>query len=103
MKDEIIYPNFLIVGAARSGTTSLYNYLLQHPKVFLPKIKEPSFFSFANARLDFNVGNNNHVTNPEKYFDLFSSASHYVSVGEASTPYLYLYHNSISNIQKYIP
>ncbi len=39
-----ILPNFLIVGAAKSGTTSLYEYLNQHPDIFLPEFKEPQFF-----------------------------------------------------------
>ena len=38
-------PNLFIVGAAKAGTTALYHYLAQHPQVFLPRIKEPMFFS----------------------------------------------------------
>jgi hypothetical protein len=37
-------PTFLIVGAAKSGTTSLWEYVRQHPDVFLPEVKEPGFF-----------------------------------------------------------
>lgn len=37
-------PNFLIAGATRSGTTSLYGYLRAHPDVFIPAAKELSFF-----------------------------------------------------------
>ena len=37
-------PNFLIVGAPKTGTTSLYHYLKQHPEIFMSPIKEPSFF-----------------------------------------------------------
>jgi len=29
------YPNLLIVGAAKSGTTSLHEYLKQHPDIFM--------------------------------------------------------------------
>ena len=36
-------PNLLIVGAAKSGTTSLHNYLNQHRDVFMCKPKEPHF------------------------------------------------------------
>ena len=36
-------PNLLIVGAAKSGTTSLHNYLNQHPEVFMCTPKEPHF------------------------------------------------------------
>ena len=38
-------PNFLIIGAARSGTTSIYHYLSQHPNVFFSEVKELNFFS----------------------------------------------------------
>ena len=37
-------PDFLIVGAPRCGTTALYDYLQQHPGVFMPYRKEPHFF-----------------------------------------------------------
>ena len=42
-------PNFLIIGAGRTGTTSLYHYLRQHPEIFMPDIKEPRFFLY-NAK-----------------------------------------------------
>jgi Sulfotransferase family len=38
-------PNLFIVGAAKAGTTALYDYLTQHPHVFLSRVKEPMFFS----------------------------------------------------------
>jgi hypothetical protein len=38
-------PNLFIVGAAKAGTTALYDYLTQHPQVFLSRTKEPMFFS----------------------------------------------------------
>jgi hypothetical protein len=44
MKDRTALLDFIIVGAAKSGTTALYKYLHQHPEIFLPKIKEPRFF-----------------------------------------------------------
>ena len=37
-------PNFLILGAGKSGTNSLYHYLGQHPDVFLSTPKEPFYF-----------------------------------------------------------
>jgi len=37
-------PDILILGAAKSGTTSLAFYLKQHPDVFMPR-KEPGFFA----------------------------------------------------------
>jgi len=39
----IKYPNFFIVGAPKSGTTSLYHYLKQHPDISIPE-KEPRYF-----------------------------------------------------------
>lgn len=38
-------PQFLIVGAAKAGTTSLYTYLAQHPQIIEAKVKEVQFFS----------------------------------------------------------
>lgn len=38
-------PNFIIIGAARSGTTSLFQYLDPHPEVFMSQVKELNFFS----------------------------------------------------------
>jgi hypothetical protein len=38
-------PNFICPGAARAATTTLYYLLIQHPKIFLPSIKETRFFS----------------------------------------------------------
>lgn len=42
---EAFKVDFFVVGAARCGTTSLYNYLIQHPEIYLPKIKELNYFS----------------------------------------------------------
>lgn len=46
-------PDFLIVGAPRSGTTSLYNYLAQHPHLQMSRQKEPAFFHFLDSPPDF--------------------------------------------------
>ncbi|MBL7175015.1 MAG: sulfotransferase domain-containing protein [Desulfobacteraceae bacterium] len=75
-------PNFLIVGAAKSGTTSLYRYLSQHPDIFMPKWKELSFF------IGDPFGPLNRVKN-QRYFRLFAKVKNQSSVGEASTGYLY--------------
>ena len=37
-------PNFMCLGAAKSGTTTLYDILRQHPDVYIPSFKEPHFF-----------------------------------------------------------
>ena len=38
-------PHFVIIGAQRAGTTSLYQHLLQHPQVYPPLRKEVQFLS----------------------------------------------------------
>ncbi|MFM2207447.1 MAG: hypothetical protein RL213_1422 [Bacteroidota bacterium] len=98
------YPDFLIVGAARCGTTAVYRMLKQHPQVFLPAVKEPCFFAFADSSRTYHGGKFAFaVREPEKYFALFSRAGAGQVTGEASTPYLYLYKESISNMMRYLP
>ena len=36
-------PNFLVIGAMKAGTTSLYHYLRAHPQVFMSSVKELDF------------------------------------------------------------
>jgi hypothetical protein len=76
-------PNFLIVGAAKSGTTSLYNYLRQHPDIFMPEWKELSFF------IGDPCGPLHRVKKPRYYDQVFAKAKNKHAVGEASTSYLF--------------
>lgn len=76
-------PNFLIVGAAKSGTTSLYRYLSQHPDIFMPAWKELSYFTSDPS------GPLHRVKSYRYYEKLFSKADGHKAVGEASTAYLY--------------
>lgn len=46
-------PNFMCIGAAKSGTTTLYDILRQHPQVYIPTFKEPHFFDIPE---NFNNG-----------------------------------------------
>lgn len=70
-------PNFFIPGAGRSGTTSLAGVLRQHPDVFIPDIKEPSFFAESFQW----------IKSPSRYADLYSD-SHELLRGDASHVYL---------------
>jgi len=70
-------PDFLIVGAMRSGTTSLARSLERHPDVFLPPTKEVHFFD-----RNFDKG-------LSWYAAHFRSASGYAVVGEATPEYMY--------------
>jgi hypothetical protein len=44
-------PNFFIVGAPKTGTTSLYKYLCQHPQIYMSSIKEPCYFA-SDVRME---------------------------------------------------
>lgn len=76
-------PNFLIVGAAKSGTTSLYYYLRQHPDIFMPEWKELSLF------IGDSFGPLHRVKKPYYYQKAFSKVQNQTAVGEASTAYLF--------------
>lgn len=43
-------PNFIVIGAQKSGTTSLYTYLSQHPQIVRPIFKEPYYFDHNYER-----------------------------------------------------
>jgi len=98
-------PNFLIVGAAKAGTTSLYLYLKQHPDIFMSSLKEPRFFTAQffrkpkDRRGDFPV---TPVQDYDSYLRLFEGASGKKAIGEASTDYLYYYNPAITYIKKFI-
>ncbi|TCK18164.1 sulfotransferase domain-containing protein [Thiogranum longum] len=73
-------PNFLVVGAQKSGTTSLHHYLQAHPDIYLPAQKETKFFVH------------------EKYYckgtgfyenEYFYSRNNETAVGEVDPDYLY--------------
>ncbi len=84
-------PHFVIAGAPKSGTTSLYKYLLQHPNVFMPNKKEPVFFCGYERNFrgpGSEVFNDNLVVDREEYLSLFSLAPKGSLTGEASTDYL---------------
>ena len=76
-------PNFLIVGAAKCGTTSLYRYLSQHPDIFMPEWKELSLF------IGDPFGPIHKVKKPYYYRKVFSKVKNQTAVGEASTTYLF--------------
>ena len=91
MSKEIKRPNFIIIGAMKAATTSLYTYLKQHPAVFMTKVKEPMFFN------NYKQDNNYKIMGPKKskkfvfnqYLDLFDDARDETAIGEASPSYIY--------------
>ena len=84
-------PNFIIIGAMKAATTSLYTYIKQHPDIFMTKVKEPMFFNNFNQNTDFKVlGNKSKKVNSLlDYFSMFSSVKNESAIGEASPAYIY--------------
>lgn len=115
--------NFFLIGAAKSGTTALYERMNKHPDVYLSPLKEPNYFSTdidptqfseafkANTQLDLSdyfakrplsekqVG---FVRSEEQYDLLFSDVHKEQVVGECSTSYLYS-KNAPSEVHRYFP
>ena len=100
-------PNFLIVGAAKCGTSSLHKYLDQHPEIFMSKVKEPRFISSQVTPFPLN-GPGDHkveawyVKNFEDYSNLFADSEGYPVVGESSADTLYFHKGTIPVIKKYL-
>jgi hypothetical protein len=107
-----MHPNFFIVGAPKSGTTSLYHYLDRHPQVFMSAVKEPCYFASEIRPENFSREYRKIVASPggpylrrgdsktEKrfsgltstwhdYLALFDGATEEVAIGEASVCYLW--------------
>jgi hypothetical protein len=80
-------PNFFIVGAPKSGTTSLFHYLQEHPEVFLPELKEPHFFSCPEVKATYYK--TEIVDSKEKYLNLYQSEKSFKSIGDLSSSYLF--------------
>ncbi len=85
-------PEFIIIGAAKSGTTALYEYLVEHPDVFMSPIKEINFFAWDSSGVKSIFGNkpNNYfpVKSISKYQGIFAKAKAGKVCGEASPLYL---------------
>ncbi len=75
-------PNFFIVGMPRSGTTSMYTYLKQHPDIYLAVYKEPHFFCKDLTQSSYNI------QDPGLYDSLFTHAGDKKCIGEGSVWYL---------------
>lgn len=98
-----ILPNFLIVGAAKSGTTSLYYYLKGHPDIYLSPVKEPCFFTHQILDLpQKGIGDEKkfYAKTFEDYYQLFQGAEDKKAVGEASADSVYLYDKTIPVIKR---
>ncbi|HKK57920.1 MAG TPA: sulfotransferase [Salinivirga sp.] len=116
-------PNFFIVGAAKAGTTSLYQYLNTHSNLYFSPVKEPHFFSTDIKTSEFtsiykrNIDNlpqdfyqnkpkdsiqNVFIRDEKQYLNLFQWADGESAVGECSTSYLYS-KEAAKNVKKFNP
>jgi hypothetical protein len=72
-------PNYLVIGAMKSGTTSLHGYLGAHPQVFASRVKEIQYF----------VGGDVWARGLDWYLSHFADATDEIAVGEASPQYTF--------------
>ena len=94
------WPNFFIIGAARAGTTTLYEYLRRAPQVYLPSIKEPRYFLARSINDD--IYGRVAIGSTENYLRLFANNSDATAIGEGTPEYLY--HDSAAHkIREKVP
>jgi Sulfotransferase family len=88
-------PSFVIIGAMKSATSTLYEQLRRQPGIFMPSLKEPNFFS-DDAQYAKGVG---------WYSALFDAAAPTDLLGEASTHYAKLptYPKTVDRLRNCLP
>ncbi len=89
---ELVLPNFFVIGAAKCGTTSLYELLGTHPDIFFPELKEPQFFSH-DALFAEGVA---------RYARHFEAGRGFAARGDA-TPHYLAFEKAATRIQALIP
>jgi hypothetical protein len=100
-------PNFLVIGAGRSGTTALHAALRQHPEVFVPSEKSPNFFVSQDPLPEWEVGpvrqmQRHWISTVGHYQSLFEASSNFAARGEVSPVYLQSLH-AAQRIREYCP
>ena len=90
-------PNFFIPGAPKSGTTSMYHYLRQHPQIYMSRVKEPQFFS-----TDLEMAEGRRICDLDAYLSLFQNAQDAKRIGEASVWNLFS-RDAAQNIKAFDP
>ncbi|BDS14665.1 sulfotransferase [Aureispira anguillae] len=96
------FPDFIIVGAAKSGTSSLHRYLSTHPDIYMPKLKELNFMhTYGQGPLPILERFPEMPTNEMAYAGHFYEAKDHQQKGEASPSYLIYYERTIATIKKF--
>jgi hypothetical protein len=98
-------PHFLFVGTAKAGTTSLHNYLIQHPQIEIP-VKETFFFMkdiYQNQHLEYPYqrATEDLILNEHDFLKLYPQKENVV-YGEIGTGYLYYHEEAIPLIKKHL-
>ena len=99
-------PNFIIAGAPKCGSTTLFRYLNPHNDVFFPKIKEPGFMikeyyqALSKDSPNYQRQLEYLVLDELKYSQLYDEVDNKI-LGDSSISYLFQYENAIENILKY--
>lgn len=100
-------PDFIIAGVGKSGSTSLWNYLKEHPDICGAREKEPLFFTRVRGRRD--GGNWNTPTRSGRYDQgldwyrtLFEHCDRDQCLGEASVSYFYV-EDAPELIERHVP
>ncbi|MBK9422074.1 MAG: hypothetical protein IPN44_13660 [Flavobacteriales bacterium] len=94
-------PDLMLVGAAKSGTTSIAHQFTRHPRVFLPmNKKEPHFFSFNEEPPPYTdkAFVRTLVWKLKDYVALYVSAPPNARIADCSTSYLYRHHTAVPHI-----
>ena len=104
-KNNLHLPDFMVVGTAKAGTTSIFNHLIQHPDIAIP-VKETFFFlkdRYAQNHLNYPMQRpkSDLVLDEDAYLSLYQNLEAKV-VGEIATGYLYHHAEAIPLIQKYL-
>ncbi|NNC82805.1 MAG: hypothetical protein HKN79_04445 [Flavobacteriales bacterium] len=100
---EVNLPDFIIVGAAKCGTTSLYRMLAEHPEIYFPPSeKEPFYFCFQGREpMELNdITRKRVIWRTSDYLNLYEPAHEGQRCGDASTAYLYKHDESIAEMER---
>ena len=82
------WPDFVIGGAAKSGTTSLAHYLAMQEAICLP-VEDLNYFSFSEHAPNYSKAHKKPIASWEHYQSYFALCSPQLLIGERSTSYLY--------------
>ena len=99
-------PTFLIIGVQKAGTTSIYNYLQQHPQVYMSPVKETNFFErdWQQAPVERQRRKKNGILTWNQYQQLFTGATDtHLALGEASPNYMFHHQFAAEAIHRRLP